>query len=70
MPVALLDVGEAVVLVGRRAQRLREQRPAVDAHGQLAAPGAEGSALDAHDVAEVQVDEALVRIAEHVLARV
>ncbi len=70
VPVALLDVGEPVVLVGRRAQGLRQQRPVVDAHRQLAAPRAERSAFDPHDVAEVEVDEPLVGIAEHVLARV
>ena len=61
--VARLDVGEAVVLVGRRAQRLRQQRPAVDAQRQLAAARAEGRALDADQVAEVEVDEPLVGVA-------
>ena len=37
---------------------------------QLAAPGAERSALDADDVAEVELDQRLVGVAEHVLARV
>ena len=70
VPVARLDVGEPVVLVGRRPQRLREQLPRVDAQRQLAAAGAERRALDADQVAEVEVDQRLVGVAEHVLARV
>ena len=39
--VALLDIGQPVVLVRRRAQRLGEHRPPVDAQRQLSAPGPE-----------------------------
>ena len=71
MPVAQLDVGEAVVLLGRRAQRLGEQRPAVDPQRELAALRPERDALDADQVPEVEPDEPLERLlAEHVLARV
>ena len=69
-PVAGLDVRQAVVLVGGRPKRLREQRPAVDAHRELAPPGPEGCALDADEVAEVEADQPLVGVAEHVLSRV
>ena len=69
--VARLDVGQAVVLVRRRAQRLGEHLKAVDAQRQLAAAGAHGGAVDADQVAEVercQPREGL--LAEHVKARV
>ena len=51
---ARLDVAEPVVLVGRRAQRLGEQREVVDAQRQLAAAGAHRDAVDADQVAEVE----------------
>jgi hypothetical protein len=69
--VARLDVGEAVVLVGRRAQRLREQREAVDRERQLAAPRAEHGPVRADQVAEVEVEQLRHGLlAEHVHARV
>src|SRR5881227_592084 len=69
-PVARLDVAEAGVLVGRRAQRLGEDREAVDAQRDLAVARAQGRALDADQIAEVERGEALeVLLAEHVLAR-
>ena len=68
---ARLDVLQAVVLLGRRAQRLGQQRPVVDAQRQLAAPRAEDGAVDPDQVAEVEPDEPLERLgAEHVDARV
>ena len=58
---------EAVVLVGRRAQRLREHGEVVDAQRQLAARGCERGAVDADEVAEVEVEQALhALLAEHV----
>ena len=70
MAVARLDVGQAVVLVGRRAQRLREQREAVEPERQLAAAGAEHGAVGADQVAEVEVEQPRHGLlAEHVDAR-
>jgi hypothetical protein len=46
-----------VELVGRRAQALGQQLEALDAQRELAALGAEGEPVDAHDVAEVEVEE-------------
>ena len=69
MAVALLDVCEPVVLVGRGPQRLGQQRPAVDTDRQLAAASAKRRALDADDVAEVEAYQLLVGVAQHVLAR-
>ena len=67
MAEARLDVLEAVELVGRRAQALGQQLVGLDAQGQLAAPRAEGDALDADDVAEVEVEQPRHRlVAEHV----
>jgi hypothetical protein len=69
--VARLGVLEPVELLGRREQRLREQRPAVGAQRQLAAAARERGAVDADQVAEVERHDALERlVAEHVLARV
>ena len=68
--VAGLDVGQAVVLVGRRAQRLGQQREAVELERQLAAAGAEHGPVGADQVAEVEVEQARHRLlAEHVDAR-
>ena len=67
---ARLGVREPVVLLGRRSQRLREQRPVVDRDAQLAAAGLEDRAVGAEQVAEVAVEEPLERlVAEHVAAR-
>ena len=67
--IASIDVLEAVELVGRRAQALREQHPARDAQGELAGPRLERGALDADDVAEVECEELGVAVAEVVGAR-
>ena len=65
--VARLDVGEAVVLVGRRAQGLGQQLKGVDAQRQLAAPRHERGAVDPDQVAEVQRQQPVHRLrAEHV----
>ena len=71
LPVARLDVGQPVVLVGRRAHRLGEQREAVELERELAAAGAEDGAVGADQVAEVEVEELRHRrLAQHVHARV
>ena len=60
--VARLDVLQAVVLLGRRAQRLREHGEVVDPQRDLAALRAQRGAVDADDVAEVDLrEQALVR---------
>src|SRR5439155_5228584 len=69
--VAGFDVLQAVVLVGWRSQALGEERPAVHADRELAAPAREDDALGADDVTEVEREEAVERlVAEHVRARV
>ena len=61
---------QPVVLLRRRAQRLRQQRPVVDAERELAAAGRERGAVDADQVAEVEAQQPLHRLgAEHVGAR-
>jgi len=71
LPAAIsrLDVLEAVVLLRRRAQRLRQDRERVDAQRDLAALRAQRGAVDADDVAEVDLrEQALVAVrAQHVL---
>jgi hypothetical protein len=52
--VAGLHVAETGVLVGRRAQRLGEDRKAVYPQRDLAAPGAQRRPLDADDVPQIQ----------------
>ena len=56
---ARLGVGQAVVLLGRRAQRLGQQRPVLDRDRQLAAAGPEDGAVGADQVAEVEPSSAL-----------
>ncbi len=56
---ALLDVLQAVVLVRRRAQRLGQHGDSLDAQRQLAATRAEDDAVDADEVAEVELEQAL-----------
>ena len=71
LAVAGLDVGEAVVLLRRRAQRLREQRPVVELQRQLTAAGAEHGPVRPDQVTEIERDEPVERLlAEHVRARV
>ena len=67
---ARLDVGQPVVLVGRRPQRLGEQRERRHAQRELAAARADRHAVDADQVAEVERDEPLeALLAELVDAR-
>ena len=68
---ARLGVGEPVVLLGRRAQRLGQHGDVLEAQRQLAAAGAEDDAVDPDQVAEVERDEPVEGLAaEHVDARV
>ena len=68
--VAGLDVLEPMELLRRRAQRLRQQRPAGHGQRQLAAARLEGRAVDADQVAEVERHEAVEGLlAERVAAR-
>ena len=60
LPVAGLDVGEPAVLVGRRQQRLGQQRELPDADGELTAPGGHHGPGDADPVAAVQLVEVAV----------
>ena len=59
MAVAGLDVGQPVVLLGRRPQRLREQRPVLELDRELAATRPEDRAVGAEQIAEVERDEAV-----------
>ena len=54
LAVAQLDIGEAVIFLGQRPQRLGQhgQRRRID--GQLAARGAADQALDADQIADVE----------------
>ena len=71
LAVAGLDVGQPVVLLGRRQQRLREQRPVVDLQRQLAAAGPEDRAIGADQVAEIEPHQPVQRVLpEHVRAGV
>ena len=65
--VAQLDVGEAVVLLGRWAQRLREHAEVLHAQRQLAAAGAQHAALCADQIAEVEAEQALERLLAEVV---
>ncbi len=67
VPEAGLDVLEAVVLLGRGPERLRQQRVVIDPQRQLTAAGAEGDPVDADQIAEIERDQALHPLgAEHV----
>src|SRR5204862_3321073 len=69
--VARFDVGEAVELLRRRPQALRQEGPAAQPQRQLAAPGCEGRATGANDVAKIETHELLVLlVAEDVGSRV
>ena len=57
---ARVDVGEAVPLVGQRAQRLGQQLERADLHRQLTAARGHHGALDPDPVAEVEPVELLV----------
>jgi hypothetical protein len=56
LPVARLEVGQAVEGVGQRPADLREQLDLGGDQRRLAAARAAGAAGDADDVAEIQVD--------------
>ncbi len=63
-----LDVGQPVVLLGRRPQRLGEQRDVLERDRQLAGARADDRAVGADQVAEVEVRQAAeLLLAEHVL---
>src|SRR5262249_41636943 len=62
LPVAALDVLEAVPFLGRRLQRLGEIPHARRGDRELVGLGAEEASLDADDVAEVELAEALPRL--------
>jgi hypothetical protein len=71
LAVARLDVGQAVVLVGGRAQRLRQHSDTVDQERELAAAGAHRAAVDADQVAEVEREQELeLLLPQHVDAGV
>jgi hypothetical protein len=71
VPVANLHVLEAVVLVRRRAQALRQKHPVLDAQRQLAPLGCEHGSLGADDVAEVDAHQGLESVrSKDVLASV
>src|SRR6185437_1853467 len=61
-------VGETVVFLGWRPQGLREQRPGVDPQRELAAARSKRGALDADHIAEIELYQRIVGLAEHVLA--
>ena len=71
MPVPGLDVGQPVMLVGRRPERLGQQGEAVERERQLAAACAEERAVGADQVAQVEAQQAIHRVlAQHIHARV
>ena len=60
LAVAQLGVGQAVELLGQGQQGLAQQGDGLHPHGHLAPLGAEDHALHAHDVADVELLEAVV----------
>ena len=54
LPVARLDVLQAVPLLGQRPQRLGQEAHVLHGHRELAGAGAEQLAGDADEVADVQ----------------
>ena len=71
LAVAGFDVGEPVPLLGRRQQRLREQRQLARLDGELALARAHHDTSDAHEVAEVdEIEEPVGLLTHHVLAHV
>ena len=71
LAVAGLGVGQAVPLVRRRAQGFGEDGEGLGLHGDFAGARGEEGALDAHEVAEVEVaEDAELLVAEDVLLRV
>ena len=69
LPIARLDVGEAVPFLREGTQRLGKQRAVVGLHRRLAGPGAHQRAPRTEPVADVQIVEQLVRLRRHVLAQ-
>ena len=68
LPVADLDVGQAVPLFGQRQEALRQELEPGGVNRQLVGPGPEHVAFDADEIAEVeQLEEAEVALAERVL---
>ena len=68
LAVALLHVAEAVELLGGRAQRLGEHAQRLDGQGDLARLGARERPGGSDEVAEVQVVEQCIALAQRVLA--
>ena len=69
LPVARVDVGEAVPLVGQRTDGLGEELEGLDGHAELAATGGHHRAFDADPVAAVEaVELPVLRLAELVRA--
>jgi hypothetical protein len=69
LAIALLDVGEAVPLVGQRTQRFRDEAHRVGLDRKLAGLRAHERAFDAYDVAAVPALDRFVRIAKRVRLR-
>ena len=67
LAVACFLVGQAVVLLRQWAQRLREQRDRLRAHAHLAALGAEHLTVDADNIADVVLLEAVVLLFIHLV---
>ena len=67
LTVARFLIGQAVVLLRQGTQRLTEQRDLLGAHAHLAALGAEHLALDADDIADVVLLEAVVLLLIHLV---
>ncbi len=60
--IARARVGQAVVLVGRRAQRLGQQRELYDTQRELPALGDVDAPCHPHDVSDVQAQDAVVGV--------
>ena len=69
LAAAGFDVGEALVLVGKRADGLRHQAKLFDAHRELALVGAEKRAFGGNDVAQVEALEKRVGFVADVCRR-
>ena len=67
LTVAQLLILQTVEFFGQRPQGLREQRDLLGAHAHLAALGAEHLALDADDIADVVLLEAVVLLLIHLV---
>ena len=62
-----LLVGKAVELLGQRTNGLGKKREATRRHGELATLSANHNALDAHDIAQVELAQALPVILVHII---